>query len=64
MTIEALETTTNEEGEDENSNEKEIRETPLCIPDLMNHPTLTDPAYSIFREHVRLYRLAYFDGKF
>ncbi len=29
----------------------------------MEHPTLTDPMYSIFTENVRLYKLAYFDGK-
>ena len=49
---------------EESSDNKEMKETPLYIYDLLNHPTLADPAYSIFGEHVRLYRLAYFDGKF
>ena len=43
---------------------KEIKETPLCIQDLLNHPTLADPAYSIFKENVRLFQIAYFDQKF
>ena len=47
--------------EEENFYNKEI---PLCIQDLLNHPKLVDPAYSIFRENVKLYKLAYFDGKF
>ena len=48
---------------DNESNNIEMRETPSCIQDFMEHPTPTDPAYSIFRENLRLYRLAYFDGK-
>ncbi len=30
----------------------------------MNQSILADPAYSIFRENLRLYKLAYFDSKF
>ena len=41
-----------------------MTETPSCIQDFMDHPTLTDPAYSIFTENVRLNKLSYFDGKF
>ena len=26
---------------------------PLCIQDLMNHPTLTDPVFSIFKDFVK-----------
>ena len=40
-----------------------MREVPSCIQDFMEHPTLTDPAYSIFTENVRLNKLSYFDGK-
>ena len=42
-----------------NNNEKEVS----CIQDLLNHPTLADPAYSSFKEYLRLYQIAYFDQK-
>ena len=48
---------------DNDSNNIEKREVPSCIQDLMEHPTLTDPAYSIFTENLRRFKLAYFDGK-
>ena len=34
---------------------KEIKETPISIQDLLDHPTIADPAYSIFKENVRLF---------
>ena len=47
-----------------NSYDKEIKGTPLCIQDLLNHPTLADPVYSIFKENVRAFQIAYFDKQF
>ena len=38
-----------------NSYEKEIKGTPLCIQDLLNHPTLAEPVYSIFKENLRVF---------
>ena len=44
--------------------DKEIKETPLCIQDLLNHPTIANPEYSIFKEHVTAFKIAYFNLKF
>ena len=44
--------------------DKEIKEIPLCIQDLLNHPILAEPVYSIFKEHVTAFKIAYFNLKF
>ena len=44
--------------------DKSLEGMPTCIQDLMNHPTLTDPAYSKFRDYVKHNILAIFDDVF
>ncbi len=53
-----------EEYSDKNSYNKEMEELPKCIQDLKDHPTLADPAFSIFKEFVKLNQASIFDQKF
>ena len=44
--------------------DKTLEGMPTCIQDLMNHPTLTDPAYSIFKDFIKHNQAAIFDQIF
>ena len=36
----------------------------MCIKDLLNYPTFANPEYSIFKEHVTAFKIAYFNIKY
>ena len=50
-----------EEHSEKNSYNKEMEELPKCIQDLKNHPTLADPAFSIFTDFIKHNQAAIFD---
>ena len=37
---------------------------PMCVQDLMNHPTLTHPAFSKFKNYVKHNQSSIFDSVF
>ena len=39
-------------------------EEPKCIQDLKNHPIITDPAFSLFRDYVKHNQAAIFEQKY
>jgi len=43
----------NDEVSMKNPYDQSLSEMPTCTQDLMNHPTLTDPAFSKFRNYVK-----------
>ena len=52
----------NDEVSYKNPYDQSLSEMPTCIPDLMNHPTLTDPAFSRFRNYVKHNYASIFDS--
>ena len=42
--------------------DKTLDGIPTCVQDLMNHPTLTDPAYSKFKNYVKQNHGSIFDS--
>ena len=44
--------------------DKTLDGMPTCVQDLMNHPTLTDPSYSRFRNFVKHNQASIFDSIF
>ena len=47
-----------------NYKNNKIKEIPLCIKDLSNHPSLAYAEYSIFKENLILFQIGYFEKKF
>ena len=52
------------EDEDIHPFDKNLEGMPTCFQDLMDHPTLTDKAFSKFRDYVKLNQNAIFDKIF